>query len=260
VVVGTVQSNSNNAAANRLEVVEDTTDIALQGPSPVPVRDVADADGIAFVAGEGTNEVADVSVIEASHHISSCGIANGGIITAINVIEECRSANCRVAIAQTECIRVIIPQRVIANGSICNAANIEEKRVGAKSVVAVSVNVASERIGADSIVVPAKWEAVCERVIKQERIITDGRVAAGGKITIERSITNGGVWIAISVELERLDTNGGVRTGVIVMDECVSSNGHVLCAGSIEQQRCSANSGIGISSVEDQRSRATPVL
>ena len=29
VVVGTVQSNYNNAAADRLEVVEDTTDVAL---------------------------------------------------------------------------------------------------------------------------------------------------------------------------------------------------------------------------------------
>jgi hypothetical protein len=61
-----VQSNFNNGAANRLEVIEDTTDEAGQGPGPVSVREVADADRIAFVGGEGANEVADVSVIEAS--------------------------------------------------------------------------------------------------------------------------------------------------------------------------------------------------
>jgi hypothetical protein len=48
---------------------------------------------------------------------------------------------------------------------------------------------------------------VCGDVIKQERVITDGRVAAGDKVIIERSITNGGVWIAISVELEGLNAN-----------------------------------------------------
>src|SRR6266550_5477884 len=49
VVVCKVQSNLNNGGAvNRLEVVEDTTDVALCGPEPVN-RDVADADRIGFV-------------------------------------------------------------------------------------------------------------------------------------------------------------------------------------------------------------------
>ena len=114
----------------------------------------------------------------------SCRIANGGVIAAINVIEECDSAHCRVAIAQTESIRVIIPKRVITHGGICNAVFVKEKRVVAKSVVAVSLDVTNERTGADSIVVPAKWEAGGGRVIKQERVITHGRVAAGDKVTL----------------------------------------------------------------------------
>jgi len=207
-----------------------------------------------------------------------CPCTDGCVLTAINVIKERHSANCCVVIAQTGCIRVIIKERVITNGGVCNAANIEEKREVAKSVVAVSVNVISERIGADSIVVSAKWEAVCEGVIKQERIITHGRVAAGGKITIERSITNGGVGIAISVELERLSANCRVVAGkagpsrVIVRErkgadssvvfaaavegESANSNGRVVIAAEVEDHRCSANCGIGISSVEGQRSSA----
>src|SRR6266496_13538 len=164
-----------------------------------------------------------------------------------------RAELCAVAFQiSVYCIRVIIPERVITNGSVCNTDSIEEKRVVAKSVVAVSVNVTNERTGADSIIVPAKWEAVCEDVIKQGCVITHGRVAAGYKVIIERSITNGGVWIAISVELERLSANcrvvagkaviklerlsthGGVALASNVMEERVSSNGRVLRAGSIE--------------------------
>ena len=47
-VVIKVQSNYNNAAANRLGVVEDTTDVAGCGPEPVR-REVADADRKVFV-------------------------------------------------------------------------------------------------------------------------------------------------------------------------------------------------------------------
>jgi ParB family transcriptional regulator, chromosome partitioning protein len=96
VVVRKVQSNYNNAAANRLEVVEDTTDVA--GFGPVPVREVADADRTAFVRKWvsdgvlGTNEVADVSVIEAIDHVLSCEIANGGVITAINSAQASQSS------------------------------------------------------------------------------------------------------------------------------------------------------------------------
>jgi hypothetical protein len=67
-----VQSNYNNVAANRLRVVEDTTDEAGCRPEPVR-RDVADADRTLFVgdAADGTNEVADVSVIEAIDQVWS---------------------------------------------------------------------------------------------------------------------------------------------------------------------------------------------
>ena len=69
-VVRKVQSNLNNrGAVNRLEVVQNTTDVALEGPRTVPVREVADADRIVFVGGEGTNQVADVSVIVASDQV-----------------------------------------------------------------------------------------------------------------------------------------------------------------------------------------------
>jgi hypothetical protein len=84
VVVSKVQSNYNNVVANRLRVVEDTTDVAARGPGPVPVRDVADADRTFFVGKwgyavwlEGTNEVADVSVIEASDQVWSCLCTHG---------------------------------------------------------------------------------------------------------------------------------------------------------------------------------------
>src|SRR6267378_3896150 len=44
VVVCKVQSNLNNGGdVKRLKVVPDTTDVALYGPGPVSVRDVADA-------------------------------------------------------------------------------------------------------------------------------------------------------------------------------------------------------------------------
>src|SRR5438552_4514740 len=219
---------------------------------PFPFETVADADRIAFVGGEGTNQVADVRVIGARDDVLSCSFTHGCVLAAINVIKQCHSANCRVVIAQTECIRVVIPERVITHGGVCDAVNIEQKRVVTKGVVAVSVNVTKERTGTDSIVVPAKWEAVCGEVIKQERGITDGRVAAGDKVVIERSITNGGVWIAINVKLERLSANcrvvagkaviklerlgtdGGVAIASNVMYERVSSNGRVLRAGSIE--------------------------
>jgi len=124
----------------------------------------------------------------------------------------------------------------------------------------------------------AKWKVLCEEAIKQERVITHGRVVASGKVTIERSITNGGVWIAISVELECLSANCRVVAGktglgrVVVRErkgadssvvfaaavegESVNSNCRVVIAAEVEDHRCSANCGIGISSVEDQRSSA----
>src|SRR6476620_963894 len=71
VVVRKIQSNYNNVAANRLRVVPDTADVALQGPGAVPVRDVADADGAVFVICLTTNEVADVGIIKAIGQVCS---------------------------------------------------------------------------------------------------------------------------------------------------------------------------------------------
>src|SRR4051812_10567028 len=159
-------SNLDNGAAKRLEVVEDTTDVTLQGTGPVPIRHVADADRVAFVGSEGRYGVADVSVIEARDHVLSCTCANGCVLTTINVIEERHRPNCRVVISQTDSIGVVIPQRVITNGGVCNSINIEEQRVVAKSVVAVSVNVIEKRTGTDTIVVPPKGKTVREGVIK----------------------------------------------------------------------------------------------
>ena len=84
----------------------------------------------------GTNEVADVSVIEASHHVWSCPCTHGCVLTAINVIEERRSANCRVVVGKTASAEVIILERDITNGGVCSAMLIFEKRRITKRVVA----------------------------------------------------------------------------------------------------------------------------
>jgi hypothetical protein len=70
-----VQSNYNNVVANWLGVVPDTTDKARCGPEPIN-REVGDTDRQVFVVDGGpivvTNELADVSVIEASGQVWSC--------------------------------------------------------------------------------------------------------------------------------------------------------------------------------------------
>src|SRR5206468_2183423 len=157
VVVIKVKSNFNNAAANRLEVIEDTTDEALIGPEPVN-RDVGDADRTVFVGDGGTNELAHVSVTAANVQVISCPCTHDCVLKAINVIEERRKANCRVEVGNAECARVIIQGRGITNGGVCSGDSIEEKRVLAKSVVAESVSVRKERTLAESIVEEAKWE------------------------------------------------------------------------------------------------------
>ena len=75
--------------------------------------------------------------------------------------------------------------------------------------------------------------------VGSERFPTDGRVGAAGGIVHERKVTSGSVGVT-----------------AVVKDERVGSNGGVLCAGGVEQKRCRAHCGIGISSVEDQRSSA----
>src|SRR5882757_4505514 len=122
VVVCKVQSNLNNGGAvNRLQVVEDTTDVALLGIAP---RDVADADRTAFLAHASTNKFADVSVIEASGQILSCLFTHDCVSTTSSVIKHRQSANCRVEIGLAASSRVIIPQREITNGGILSGNGI----------------------------------------------------------------------------------------------------------------------------------------
>src|SRR5439155_14481386 len=212
VVVCKVQSNLNNGAANRLEVVEDTTDEALCGPEPV-LREVADADRTAFV-GDGagahrintrTNKVADVSIIDASDQVWSSPCTHDCVLTAINVIEECRTANCRVVVAQTETTRVIKRERDITKGGVFSADNIREKRGVAKSVVAESVSVLNERKGADSVVKLAI-------TVRRKRLSANCRVAVGSAVS------------GVVIILERKSANSCVVVGSVVVHHGVSSN------------------------------------
>src|SRR6266481_3400115 len=149
-VVCKVQSNLNNGGAvNRLEVVEDTTDVALLGIAP---REVTDADRTAFLSHAGTNELADVSVIEASGQILSCLITHDCVLTTSSVIKHRRSANCRVEIGFAASSRVIIPEREITNGGILSRNDIFFERGIAHGVVTESGCVSVERKGADSVI------------------------------------------------------------------------------------------------------------
>ncbi len=61
---------------------------------------------------------------------------------------------------------------------------------------------------------------------------------------------------AAYIVIQCIVTDRYVEGAAIVMDEGVSSNGRVLRAAGVEQKRCRANRGIGITRVEDQRSSA----
>src|SRR5439155_11096554 len=225
VVVCKVQSNLNNGAANRLEVVEDTTDEALCGPEPV-LREVADADRTAFV-GDGagahrintrTNKVADVSIIDASDQVWSSPCTHDCVLTAINVIEERRTANCRVVVAQTESARVIKRERDITKGGVFSAENIIVKRGVAKSVVAESANVTKERSGADSVVEVAI-------TVRKERLSANCSVAVckavfGDVITLEREGAHGRVIRGHNVTKQRERSIGRVLVADVVKFKC----------------------------------------
>src|SRR5438874_13367060 len=58
---------------------------------------------------------------------------------------------------------------------------------------------------------------------------------------------------SVDVVKESKGANSVVVRAAVVIDERVGSNGSVECASGVEQQRCSANCGIGIRGVEDQR-------
>jgi hypothetical protein len=229
VVVRKVKSNFNNGAANRLEVIEDTTDEALCGPEPVN-RDVCDADRVGFPADGGTNELAQVSVTEVSdsNQVWSCPCTHDCVLTAINVIDERPSANCCVEVGKTGCIPVIKRERVITNRCVKNAYNIGSKRGVAKSAVAESVNVTKERTGADSSV--EDGTTGCIRVISQERASTLGRVADGKSVKRERQRAHGGISAenteaaastGINVVLKRRKANCRVVSGKLESEEVI---------------------------------------
>ena len=101
--------------------------------------------------GIGTNELTDVSVIEASGHVWSCPLTHGCVPNTSNVVQERQSANCRVETGAA-CSRVIIQERLITNGGILSASDISKERGIANGVVTESGRVGVERKGADSVV------------------------------------------------------------------------------------------------------------
>src|SRR5438034_7580620 len=103
-----VQSNYNNVVANRLGIVPDTTDEAGCRPEPIN-REVGDADRKVFVVGFGTNEFADVSVIEATGQIRSCLVTHDCVPSISNVINHRRSATCRVENGFVRLLIVVCP-------------------------------------------------------------------------------------------------------------------------------------------------------
>ena len=61
--------------------------------------------------------------------------AYGVVETAINVTEECPSANCRVVVAQTVSTRVIKRERDITNGGVSRTDNIKESASAPKALL-----------------------------------------------------------------------------------------------------------------------------
>ena len=188
VVVIKVKSNFNNGAANRLEVIEDTTDEALCGPEPVN-RDVGDADRIGFLGDGGTNELAHVSVTVAKggNQVWSCPCTHDCVLKAINVIEERRSANCRVADAggvfmeRTKTSgRIVVGgvavERTITIGCVVIPANVGRERVSASGTIEKPASVAKERINASSGVVAAIDIAIQGSKTRRRILVAGGEV------------------------------------------------------------------------------------
>jgi hypothetical protein len=80
----------------------------------------------------------------------SCRFTHGSVVTAINVVEERGSANCRVAIAQTGCIRVIVQERGITNGGVAGGDNVTKECERSVGSVGTAGAVAKKRSGASS--------------------------------------------------------------------------------------------------------------
>jgi hypothetical protein len=88
------------------------------------------------------------------------------------------------------------------------------------------------------------------------RDITNRGVFSTGNVREKRAVAKCVVAESVSVITERRATDSIVEEATVVMDEGRSSNRGVVRATGVEQQRCGAQCGIGISRVEDQRSSA----
>ena len=116
------------------------------------MRIVLSSSGSGSPLGFRTNEVADVSVIEASDHVWSCPCTHGCVLTTSNVVQERRSANCRVETGAASS-RVIILERHITNGGILSASDISKS---AESPMALLLNPSWLLIDAETPKAPLK--------------------------------------------------------------------------------------------------------
>ena len=99
----------------------------------------------------GTNEVAEVSVIEASINVWSCPCTHGCVLTTRKVIER-RSANCRVVIGAPLPLESLTSSARSPTAVFCSAVDISKERGIANSIVTESGLVTVERKRAESAV------------------------------------------------------------------------------------------------------------
>ena len=150
-------------------------------------------------AAEGTNEVADVSVIEAHDHVWSCPCTHGCVLTTINVIKERRRANCRVVVAQTGSARVILVQCQRPDSNVLRGRGIAVERLIPIGDVFITVDVSAEGAAASS------------------------RVAVADCVVIERDYADPNVTRAGCILEERIGTIGHVITGSVTVERVIAS-------------------------------------
>src|SRR5204862_291201 len=117
----------------------------------------------------------------------------------------------------------------------CNPTNVANK-AGVADVRTVGADADNVIRRGDIGACAGAQGSVVAAVTVRERVISIRRVAG-----------------SVDVVKERKGANSVVVRAAVVIDERVGSNGSVECASGVEQQRCSANCGIGIRGVEDQR-------
>src|SRR5205823_3335117 len=159
-----------------------------------------------------TNEVADVSVVEASDHVFSCPCTHGCVLTATIVIEERRTANCRVVVRGAGSAEVIKRERDITNGGGRSGDGINDKRGRANSVVA-GIVVIKERLKTEGGVVVGSGGRGYGEIIKQQRVGSNGRVVVGSDVEQHGSRAGCSIGIPI-VEVQRSRADSGIEKGV----------------------------------------------